>query len=96
MKTSFKHMTKGGSSLKKKIIVSVILVFGLLVLFTGSVFPFASMGPYTPEGCDSCHGVGKSAAPLPEQLTGAGTNCTNCTNCTYRTKAVNHCFHIHC
>jgi hypothetical protein len=52
--------------LKKRIIVSVILVLGVLLLFTGSVFPFASMGSYN-SSCDSCHGVGKSAKPLPEQ-----------------------------
>lgn len=50
--------------MKKRMIVSMLLVLGLLVIMTGSAFAFANMGPYN-SSCDSCHG--KTASLLPEQ-----------------------------
>lgn len=52
----------------KKLVVLFFLVFTLLLVFSGGALAFPNMGPYSPQACDSCHGTGKMAAPLPEQL----------------------------
>lgn len=52
----------------RKLVVLFFLVFALLLVFSGAALAFPNMGPYSPQACDSCHGTGKMAGPLPEQL----------------------------
>ncbi|MDW7673610.1 MAG: stalk domain-containing protein [Bacillota bacterium] len=52
------------------VLVGMLLVFGLFAANAGDADALASMGAYNPS-CDTCHGEGKQAKPLPEQKAAA-------------------------